>query len=48
MPKEIYIRRADATKNKIVIPKKFVKKHGYVFSVEVYDDKITIKPTEEK
>lgn len=40
----IYQRNADKTLNKIVIPKTFVEKHGYQFSMEVYKDKIILIP----
>ena len=40
----IFQRNADKTLNKIVVPKTFVEKHGYEFSMEVYKDKIIILP----
>lgn len=43
-PLLIYQRNADKTLNKIVVPKAFVEKYGYEFSMEVYKDKIILIP----
>jgi len=46
-PLLIYQKNADKTLNKVVIPKAFVEKHGYEFSMEVYKDKIILRPIKE-
>lgn len=43
-PKLIFQKNADKTKNKMVIPKLFIDKYGYNFYMEVYEDKLVIKP----
>ena len=47
-PKLILQKNAEKSMNKIVIPKKFVDKWGYQFYMEVYDDKIILKPMKEE
>lgn len=47
-PIEILRKKAEATRNKIVIPKTFVDKHGYNYSMEIYKDKIILKPIKEE
>ena len=37
-------KRAEVEKNRIIIPKSFIDKHGRYFSMEVYKDKIILKP----
>ncbi len=39
-----YIKRADRSVNKIIIPKPFCVKADYEFLMTVYDDKIVIEP----
>lgn len=41
-------KNADKTKNKMVIPKVFIDKYGYSFYMEVYEDKLVIKPMVKK
>lgn len=43
-PKLIYQKNVDKTLNKMVIPKFFVEKHGRSFYMEIYEDKIVLKP----
>ncbi len=40
----VFQKNADKSKNKIVIPKFFINKNGNKFYMEVYDDKIILKP----
>ena len=40
----IFQKNADKTKNKMVIPKSFINKYGYSYYMEVYEDKIILKP----
>lgn len=44
MPKLIYMKHVDKTLNKMIIPKKIVDQWGYDFYMEIYDDKIILKP----
>lgn len=44
-PTLILQKNAEKTLNKVVLPKKFVRKHGYQFFMEVYDDYIKLIPT---
>ena len=37
-------KKAEKSKNKIVIPKKFIEKWGNEFYMEIYDNKIVLKP----
>ncbi len=37
-------KNAEKSKNKVVIPKKFVDKNGNKFFMEVYDKEIVLKP----
>ena len=43
-PLLIFQKNADVEKNRVIIPKAFVKKNGRNFSMEVYEDKIILKP----
>lgn len=43
-----FLKIADKTKNRVIIPKMFIDKYGYKFIMEVYDDKIVIKPFNEE
>ncbi len=43
-PKLIFQKNVDKTLNKMVIPKFFVDKYGRSFYMEVYEDKLIIKP----
>lgn len=43
-PTEILRKKAEFTRNKIVIPKTFIDKHGYYYSMEIYEDKIILRP----
>ena len=44
----IYQKNADKVLNRILIPKKFIEKWGSKFSMEVYEDKLIIKPIQRK
>ena len=37
-------KKAEKSMNKIVIPKKFIEKWGNEFYMEIYDNKIVLKP----
>ena len=43
-PLLIYQKNADVEKNRVIIPKAFIEKNGRNFSMEVYEDKIILKP----
>ena len=43
-PSLIFQKNADVEKNRVIIPKAFVEKNGRNFSMEVYEDKIVLKP----
>jgi len=43
-----YQKNADKVLNRIIIPKFFIDKYGRSFYMEVYKDKIVIKPLENK
>ena len=43
-PLLIFQKNADVEKNRVIIPKIFVEKNGRNFSMEVYKDKIILKP----
>lgn len=40
----IYQKNADIEKNRVIIPKFFVDKYGRQFYMEIYEDKIVLKP----
>lgn len=40
----IFQKNADKIANRIILPRPFVEKFGYSFYMEVYKDKIIIKP----
>lgn len=40
----VYQKNADKTRNKIIIPQGFINKHGNQFYMEIYEDKIILKP----
>ena len=40
----VFQKNADKAKNKVVIPQFFINKHGNRFYMEVYEDKIILKP----
>ena len=40
----IFQKNADVEKNRVIIPKVFIEKFGRQFSMEVYKDKIILKP----
>lgn len=46
-PNVVYTKRAEVEKNRVIIPKKFIDQHGRLFYMEVYNDKIIIKPRKE-
>ena len=37
-------KRAEKTMNKVILPKAFINKHGHDFYMEIYNDKIVLKP----
>lgn len=41
-------KRADIDKNRVILPKEFIDKHGRDFSLEMYKNKIVIVPYKEK
>jgi len=43
-PKLIYQKNADKILNRIIIPKAFIDAHGRQFYMEVYNDRIILKP----
>ena len=43
-PKLIYQKNADTKMNRIIIPKTFIDEHGRQFYMEIYDDKIVLRP----
>lgn len=43
-PKLIYQKTADKEKNRVIIPKKFIDKHGREMYMEIYEDKIILLP----
>jgi len=43
-PMLIYLKNADIEKNRIIIPKAFVDKFGRQFYMEIYEDKIILRP----
>ena len=44
LPKLIYQKNADKVLNRIIIPKFFIDKYGRQFYMEIYNDKIVLKP----
>ena len=47
-PKYIYHKVADKFRNRVIIPKYFIDEHGKEYYMEVYDDKIILKPIKKK
>ena len=43
-PKLIYQKNADKLRNRIIIPQLFIDKHGHKFIMEIYEDRIVLKP----
>ena len=43
-PKLIFMKHADKSLNKIIIPRFLCEKWGYDFYMEIYDDKSSLKP----
>lgn len=43
-PNMVLLKMADSEKNRIIIPKEFIKRHGRNFQMEVYNDFIKIIP----
>lgn len=46
-PKLIYQKNADKEMNRVIIPKAFIEKHGRQFYMEIFEDKIVLKPIKE-
>ena len=44
IPKEILQKKADVSKQRIILPLWFVNKHGYYYTMKVYEDKIILIP----
>lgn len=42
--KLIYKKKADKIMNRVIIPKFFIDKYGREFYMEIYNDKIVLKP----
>lgn len=40
----IFQKKAEPKTHKMIIPKVFIEKNGYDFYMEVYEDKIILKP----
>lgn len=40
----VYQKNTDKTTNKMIIPKAIIDKWGNQFSMEIYEDKIILKP----
>lgn len=43
-PVLVYFKKADKTTNKMIIPKALIEKWGNEFYMEIYEDKIILKP----
>lgn len=43
-PELIYQKNADPLRNKVIIPQAFINKYGRHFYMEIYKDKIILKP----
>ena len=43
-PLLIYQKTADPQRNRVIIPKTFIDRYGKEFSMEVYVDKIILRP----
>lgn len=43
-PKLIYQKNADKEMNRVIIPKFFIDKFGRQFYMEIFEDKIVLKP----
>lgn len=43
-PKLIFQKNADKELNRVIIPKFFIEKHGRQYYMEIFDDKIVLKP----
>ena len=44
----IYQKNAEKSMNKVIIPKAFINKWGNQFYMEIYEDKIVLRPVKEK
>lgn len=40
----IFQKNVDKSLNKMIIPKFFIERHGREFYMEIYEDKIVLKP----
>jgi len=43
-PLLIYQKTADPQRNRVIIPKTFIDRYGKEFSMEIYVDKIILRP----
>lgn len=43
-PSMILFKKAERTMNKVILPKAFINKHGHEFYMEIYKEKIVLKP----
>lgn len=41
-------KNADKKRNRIIIPKFFIDKNGYSYYMEIYEDKIILKPAKKE
>ena len=48
IPKEILQKKADVSKQRIILPLWFVNKNGYYYTMKVYEDKIILIPDKKK
>ena len=46
-PEFVYQKNADKVLNRVVLPKKFIDDNGRKFYMEVYKDKIILRPIRE-
>ena len=44
----VYQKNADKTTNKMIIPKAIIEQWGNQFYMEIYEDKIVLKPISKK
>lgn len=48
MPLFIFQKKAEANTSRIIIPKFFIKEHGFYYRMEVYEDKIILIPNKKE
>ena len=47
-PKLVFQKNADKKLNRVIIPKFFIEKFGQSFYMEIYENKIILKPLKNK